>query len=257
MPGKLEGKVALVTGASTGIGRAAAIDFAREGAKVVLSARTEDKLSAVAEEIKAEGGEAVVVVGDVSKEADCKRMVDAAVERFGGLHVAFNNAGTIGKGTFAEITEESASKMIDVNFKSLVFCFKYQIPAMAKCGRKGSIIVDSSCAGSRASSLPAMKGLGIYAATKAGADMLAKYAAIEGAEFGVRVNSVAPGHVDTPIVAPVPREELMRNIEASQLIGRLMQPEEIAKVVTFLASDDAAMVTGSVYLVDGGWSIKA
>ncbi|CAM9223409.1 unnamed protein product [Laminaria digitata] len=101
-------------------------------------------------------------------------MVDAAVEKFGGLHVAFNNAGTLSMGTFAEITEEEMTKMIDVNFKSLVFCFKYQIPAMAKCGNKGSIIVNSSCSGSRVSTIPAMRGGAVYAATKAGADMLMK-----------------------------------------------------------------------------------
>eukprot|EP00904_Undaria_pinnatifida_P012052 jgi/Undpi1/7978/HiC_scaffold_24.g10450.m1 len=257
MPGKLEGKVALVTGASSGMGKAAAINFAKEGAKTVLSARTESKLQAVADEIRTAGGEVVVVAGDVSKEDDCKRMVEVAVETFGGLHVAFNNAGVVSKATVTDITDEAASKMIDVNFKSLVFCFKYQIPAMAKSGDKGSIIVNSSCSGSRVSTQPVMRGGSVYAATKAAADMLMKYAAIEGAEVGVRVNSVAPGPVDTPLLGGVTREHLAKVAEAAQLIGRVTQPEEVAKLVTFLASDDAAMVTGSVYPIDGGWSIKA
>eukprot|EP00904_Undaria_pinnatifida_P012047 jgi/Undpi1/7973/HiC_scaffold_24.g10445.m1 len=255
--GKLEGKVALVTGASTGIGKASAIAFAKDGAKVVLSARTEAKLQAVADEIKAAGGEAVVVAGDVSKEADCKRMVDVAVEKFGGLHVAFNNAGVFETGTFADITEDALDKLVNINFKSLVYCFKYQIPAMAKSGDKGSIIVNSSCTASRVSTGPAMNGGGVYAASKAGADMLMKYAAVEGAASGVRVNSVAPGHVETPIYEGMPTEMLNEVAKANHLIGRPIQPDEIAKVVTFLASDDSTMVTGSVYLMDAGWSIKA
>ncbi|CAM9432660.1 unnamed protein product [Laminaria digitata] len=152
-------------------------------------------------------------------------MVDAAVEEFGGLHVAFNNAGTSKMCKFADMTEDVMDQMVDVNFKSLVFCFKYQIPAMAKCGDKGSIIVNSSVMGSRVCSR--MLGGGVYSATKAGADMLMKYAAVEGAEVGVRVNSVAPGPVDTPILEVVPREKLLQLVEASQLMARITQPEEV------------------------------
>ncbi|CAM9780795.1 unnamed protein product, partial [Ascophyllum nodosum] len=110
---------------------------------VVLNARSEDKLRGVADEINASGGDVAIAVGDVSKEEDCKKMVDVAVETFGGLHVAFNNAGVFMAALFSEITEDMTSKIFDINLKSLVFCFKYQIPAMAKSGNKGSIIVDS------------------------------------------------------------------------------------------------------------------
>ncbi|CAM9780933.1 unnamed protein product, partial [Ascophyllum nodosum] len=142
------------------------------------------------------GGDVAIAVGDVSKEEDCKKMVEVAVETFGGLHVAFNNAGIVMTAPFSEITEDMASKVFDINLKSLVFCFKYQISAMAKSGNKGSIIVNSSTAASRATALPVAKGFGVYAASKAGANMLMKYAAIEGGPSGVRVNSIAPGHVE-------------------------------------------------------------
>ncbi|CAN0276227.1 unnamed protein product [Ascophyllum nodosum] len=184
-------------------------------------------------------------------------MVDVAVETFGGLHIAFNNAGVFMGAPFSEVTEDMASMIFDINLKSLVFCFKYQIPAMAKSGNKGSIIVDSSSMVSRVSALPFAMGGGVYAASKAGANMLMKYAAIEGGPSGVRVNSVAPGHVATPIYGPMTHDQLTELTKTTQIIGRPIEPEEIAKVVLFLASDDAAMVTGSVYEMDGGWSIKA
>eukprot|EP00752_Nemacystus_decipiens_P011786 g10457.t1 len=256
--GKLEGLVALVTGASAGMGKAAAIAFSKEGAKVVIVARREDKLQAVADEIKSAGGEAVVFAGDISKEADCKKMVDTAVEKFGALHVAFNNAGVFRTAALVDMTEEVIDASLNVNLKSLAFCFKYQIPAMAAtAGGKGSIIVNSSATAMRTTALPAMAGASMYAASKAGAEMLMKYAAIEGAASGVRVNSVVAGHVETPIYGDVPREALVAVSGTTQLIANLIQPEEVAKVVIFLASADAAMVTGSSYTIDGGWTIKA
>eukprot|EP00752_Nemacystus_decipiens_P011779 g10451.t1 len=257
-PGRLEGLVALVTGASAGIGKATAISFSKEGAKVVIAARREDKLQEVADEIKSAGGEAVVVAGDISKEADCKKMVDTAVEKFGALHVAFNNAGIFRTSSFAEMTEETCGALLDVNVKSLVWCFKYQMPAMAStAGGKGSIIVNTSAMGVRTSALPVAAGAGMYAASKAAAEMLMKYAAIEGAASGVRVNSVTPGHVETPIYGEMPRDMLVGITGATQLLARPIESDEIAKVVVFLASGDASMVTGSSYAVDGGWAIKA
>eukprot|EP00903_Cladosiphon_okamuranus_P015715 g14507.t1 len=256
--GKLEGLVALVTGASTGIGKATAISFSKEGAKVVIAARREDKLQEVADEIKSSGGEAVVVAGDVSKEADCKKMVDTAVEAFGALHVAFNNAGIFRKATFMDMTAGTIDSLLDVNVKSLAWCFKFQIPAMAAtAGGKGSIVVNSSCVALRPCALPTAAGGAMYVASKAAAEMLMKYAAIEGAASNVRVNSVAPGHVDTPIYGEMPHDALVGITGTTQLIARPIQSEEIAKVVIFLASEDAAMVTGSTYAVDGGWAIKA
>ncbi|CAN0276286.1 unnamed protein product [Ascophyllum nodosum] len=187
-------------------------------------------------------------------------MVDVAVETFGGLHIAFNNAGVFMGAPFSEVTEDMASMIFDINLKSLVFCFKYQLPRdRDQAGPRGtvSIIVDSSSMASRVSALPFAMGGGVYAASKAGANMLMKYAAIEGGPSGVRVNSVAPGHVATPIYGPMTHDQLTELSKTTQIIGRPIEPEEIAKVVLFLASDDAAMVTGSVYEMDGGWSIKA
>ncbi|CAM9891665.1 unnamed protein product [Ectocarpus sp. 6 AP-2014] len=255
---KLEGCVALVTGASGGIGKSTAIAFAKEGAKVVIAARREDKLKEVADEIKAAGGEVALAVGDASKEADCKRMVDTAIEEFGGLHVAFNNAGVFRAVPFADITEDTIDDLLNINVKSLAWCFKYQIPAMKNtAGGKGSIIVNTSSTALRTSALPGMAGGGMYSASKAAAEMLMKYAAIEGAASGVRVNSVSPGHVETPIYGEMPRETLVAVTGTTQLIARPIKPEEIANVVIFLASEDAAMVTGSTYTMDGGWAIKA
>eukprot|EP00752_Nemacystus_decipiens_P011774 g10447.t1 len=240
------------------MGRATALSFSKHGAKVVIAARREAKLQEVADEITSAGGEAVIVVGDVSKEADCKKVVDTALDKFGALHVAFNNAGIVRTASFPEITEETIDAILDINVKSLAWCFKYQIPAMSStAGGKGSIIVNTSCMAFRTSTLPVTAGGGMYAASKAAAEMLMKYAAIEGAASGVRVNSVAPGHVETPIYGEIPHDTLVGITGTTQLIARPIQSEEIAKVVIFLASEDAAMVTGSSYVVDGGWSLKA
>ncbi|CBN74948.1 short-chain dehydrogenase/reductase SDR [Ectocarpus siliculosus] len=255
---KLEGCVALVTGASSGIGKATATAFAKEGAKVVIAARREVKLDEVAAEIKSAGGEVAVVVGDVSKEMDCKKMVDTAIEKFGGLHVAFNNAGVFKTVPFVDITEDTIDDILNTNVKSIAWCLKYQIPAMKDtAGGKGSIIVNTSVTGLRPSALPGLTGAGMYSASKAAAEMLMKYAAIEGAASGVRVNSVAPGLVETPIFGDMPVDTLVAFAGATQLVPRPCAPEEIAKVVIFLASEDATMVTGSTYTMDGGWAMKA
>ncbi|CAM9874746.1 unnamed protein product [Ectocarpus sp. 13 AM-2016] len=185
-------------------------------------------------------------------------MVDTAVEKFGALHVAFNNAGVFKTATFANMTKDSLDSLLDVNVKSLAWCFKYQIPAMAStAGGKGSIIVNTSGTAIRTSTVPAMSGVAMYAATKAAAEMLMKYAAIEGAASGVRVNSVLPGHVETPGYGDMPVETLAAITKTDQLIAMPIQPEEIAKVVVFLASGDAAMVNGSSYVMDGGFAITA
>ncbi|CAM9403774.1 unnamed protein product [Ectocarpus fasciculatus] len=256
---KLNGCVALVTGASSGIGKATAIAFAKEGAKVVIAARRQDKLDEVAEKINLAGGDVAIVAGDVSKEADCKKMVDTAIETFGGLHVAFNNAGVFKTAPFVGITEDIIDDILNINVKSIAWCLKYQIPAMKDtAGGKGSIIVNTSVTGLRPSALQGLAGAGMYSASKAAAEMIMKYAAIEGAASGVRVNSVAPGIVDTPIFGGnMSHDTLAAFAGATQLVPRPCTPEEIAKVVTFLASEDATMVTGSTYTMDGGWSMKA
>eukprot|EP00903_Cladosiphon_okamuranus_P014875 g13774.t1 len=257
-PGKLDGLVALVTGASSGIGKATAIAFSKEGAKVVLAARREVKLEEVADEIKATGGEVVIVMGDVSKEADCKKAVDTAVEKFGGLHVAFNNAGIFRPTPFENMNEEAIDALLGVHVKSVAWGLQYQIPAIAaSTGGKGSIIINTSVSGIRPYKMSAMGHGGIYSASKAAAEMLMKYGAIEGAASGVRVNSVVPGYVETPITDDIPQDRLVALVKMSHLIQRPIQPEEVAKVVLFLASEDAAAVTGSSYAVDCGYIIKA
>eukprot|EP00752_Nemacystus_decipiens_P004010 g3673.t1 len=255
--GKLKGLVTLVTGASSGIGKATAIAFSNEGAKVVMLDRQEEKLHRVADKIKLAGGEAIALVGDVTKEDDCKNLVDTAVEEFGGLHVAFNNAGLFRPTPFADVTDEAMNALLGVHVKSLAWGFKHQIPAMAAtAGGQGSIIVNTSCSAMRPMPSIAVVGGGMYSASKAAAEMLTKYAAIEGASLGVRVNSVVPGQVETSIV-DITHDELVAASGNYHLIKRPIQPEEVAKVVVFLASEDAAAVTGSSYAVDCGFNIKA
>ncbi|CAN0377505.1 unnamed protein product, partial [Ectocarpus sp. 12 AP-2014] len=143
-------------------------------------------------------------------------MVDTAIEKFGGLHVAFNNAGVFRAVPFADITEDTIDDLLNINVKSLAWCFKYQIPAMKDtAGGKGSIIVNTSSTALRTTALPGMAGGGMYSASKAAAEMLMKYAAIEGAASGVRVNSVSPGHVETPIYGEMPRETLVAVTETT------------------------------------------
>ena len=250
----LEGKVAIVTGASSGMGRSAALQMAQEGAKVVLVSRTAAKLEAVAEEIKKAGGEAVVYAGDASKEETNRKMVEKAVETYGQLDVAFINAGSIANCKLTEVTEDHLDSMLGGNLKSVVWALKYVLPAMAKSPNQGSVIVNTSCMG--ATARIDFAGSSLYSATKAAADMLVKYGAIEAAEDGTRVNGIAPGIVATNILG-MSEEQTNGFGSAKQLVGRAGRGEEVANFVTFLASDASSFMTGSTHLIDGGWSLKA
>lgn len=248
----LTNKVAIITGASSGIGRAAAILFAREGASVVIGARREDKLNELAEEIKNAGGSVRVLAGDVLSEEYSKALVDLAVAKFGKLDTAFNNAGTLG--TLVPITElarEDWDLSINTNLTSAYLAAKHQIPAMLE-NNGGSTIFTSSVAGTTVA-LPTKSA---YAAAKAGLIGLTKTLATEYGTNGIRFNAIVPGATETPMASQLDNApEFIRFLEGIHALKRMAQPEEIASAALYLASDLSSFVTGSSLLVDGGVSI--
>ncbi|MSP76461.1 MAG: SDR family oxidoreductase [Rhodospirillaceae bacterium] len=246
----LNGKVAIVTGASSGIGAATAKLFAREGAKLVLVARRQAELDVIAEEI----GNAVTVAGDVKDEATAQRAVAAAQEKFGGLDIAFNNAGTIGE--MAPVSDVSLAgwhETLEINLTSAFLGAKHQVPAMIARGG-GSLIFTSTFVGYTAG----LPGMAAYAASKAGVIGLTKVLAAELGAKGIRANAVLPGGTDTPMSitnAPGATPEVLAFVENLHALKRMARPEEIAQSVLHLASDASSFVTGTAFLVDGGVSI--
>ncbi len=246
----LTDKVAIVTGASSGIGAAAASLFAAEGARVVLAARRKDLLDQVAEDILTAGGDVTVVAGDVRSQSYAKVVVDHAVETFGGLDVAFNNAGTLGDTSpIPDMSPENWRNVLDVNLTSAFYAAKYQIPAMVRRGG-GSLIFTSTFVGHTVG----LPGMGAYAASKAGLIGLTQVLATELGSVGIRVNSLLPGGTHTAMAGSDPdRHASIRSLHA---LKRMAEPEEIARAALFLASDMASFVTGSAMLADGGNSIS-
>ena len=249
----LKDKCAVVTGASSGIGRAAAILFAEQGAKVVIASRRKDQLEALEREIVSAGGIAAVCAGDVRDEAFHAELVDVACTGFGGLDIAFNNAGILG--TLAPPTEISVPQWhetIDTNLTSAFLAARAQIPAMLERGG-GSIVFTSSFVGNAAS----FPGMSCYAASKAGLIGLTQTLAAEYGEHGIRVNALMPGGTDTPMGATVADSPDARTyVENLHAMKRTARPEEIAKAALFLASDASSFTTGSALYADGGVSIS-
>jgi NAD(P)-dependent dehydrogenase (short-subunit alcohol dehydrogenase family) len=243
-----QNKVALVTGASFGIGRAAAVAFANRGAKVVIADWVEDKETLNA--ITSSGGNAIFVKCDVSKDADVKDLIDKTIATFGRLDYAFNNAGVEGMtAPTQECTEENWERTLGVNLKGVWHCMKYEIPQMLKQG-KGAIVNNASIAG-----LVGFMGIPAYVASKHGVIGLTKNAALENAKSGIRVNVVCPGVIRTPMIDRFTgkQKEVEKQFESMEPIGRLGQPEEVAEAVVWLCSDGASFVTGHSLVVDGGW----
>lgn len=249
----LSNKVAIITGASSGIGYATAKLFAREGARIVVTARHQPQLDALVEEINQTGGHAVALAGDVKDETFAKALVELATGRFGGLDVAFNNAGTIGEmGATPDVSLSGWEDTIKTNLTSAFLGAKYQLPAMlARNG--GSLIFTSTFVGYTIG----LPGMAAYAASKAGLIGLTQALASEFGAKGIRVNALLPGGTDTPMgrtFANTP--EALAFVQGLHALKRMALPEEIAQSALYLASDASSFTTGSALLADGGVSIN-
>ena len=250
--GILSNKVAIVTGASSGIGRATAKLFTREGAKVVVVARRQKELDILVDEIAQSGGEAKGLAGDVTMESCAKAMVNLAVREFGGLDIAFNNAGVLGtSGPMSDITIAEWESVLRVNLTSAFLGAKYQIPAMVNPG--SSIIFTSSFVG-YSIGLPQKAA---YSASKAGMVGLTRALASECGPQGIRVNALLPGGTDTPMAEEFgDSPEIKTFVENMHALKRTATPEEIAYSALYLASDMSSFTTGTAMLVDGGVTIN-
>jgi NAD(P)-dependent dehydrogenase (short-subunit alcohol dehydrogenase family) len=243
------GKVAIVTGGSTGIGRATALLFARHGAKVVIGDVNPEGRETVAA-IEREGGAALFVETDVRQAQQVERLVAAAVETYGGLHCAFNNAGILPAGALlAEVEEAAFDQVVAVDLKGVFFAMKYEIQHMLKSGG-GAIVNNASIAG-----MIAEPGISSYVAAKHAVIGLTKAAAIEYAAQGIRINALAPGLVETGMTKHWFADDNIRaHLLANTPIGRAAQPEEMANMVLFLCSDSASFAAGQIFVVDGGYT---
>ena len=250
MTTEFEGKTALVTGGGSGIGKGVALALAVEGAHVVVNDLTLESAQATVDEIVSAGGTATTSVGDVGKPDDVKAAVDTAVREYGALHLAFNNAGIGGPmGPIEDMKLDEYLKLMDVNLHSVFYGMHFQVPEMLKAGG-GSIVNTSSILGlvGEAAAIP-------YVAAKHGVAGMTKGTALHYASQGIRVNSVHPGYIETPLLESAP-QEMRDGLVALHPIGRLGAVEEVANVVLFLLSDKASFVTGAQYTVDGGFTSR-
>ena len=252
---RLQGKTAIITGGTTGIGRAAAVRFAQEGAQVVLTDWRGDRSEPVLAEIRAVGGEARFVQCDVSRREDNERMVAFAVEHYGKLDILFCNAGRFLSRLITETSDEDIEAIFDVNVKALIYASRAAIPHMQRQGG-GAILFDASIRG-----LGAQPGSPIYCASKGAAVLLAKALALDYATQRIRVNALCPGIVDTPMLHWAAEQETdpvaaWARYSAEQPLGRLATAEECANVALWLVSDEASFVTGVAMPVDGGLTAR-
>lgn len=252
---RLQGKVALITGAARGIGRGIALRFAKEGAAVGVLDLDEAQCQAVVDEITAAGGAGLALGADIRDETQVERAVARLRERFGAITVLVNNAAVMPAGRLHETSPEDFDRCIGVNLRGTYLCSRAVIPGMLGAGQ-GSIIHMSSVTG-----LLGLPGLAVYSATKAALSGLARAMSTDYARFGIRTNAVAPGTIDSPMLhdflsAQRNPEPLRRQFDAMHPIGRVGQIDEVASVFVFLASDESSFVTGATYTVDGGLSVK-
>ena len=243
----IENKVAIITGAGSGIGKAAAMLFAKAGAKVVISDINEQHGNAVVEEVKKAGGDALFVKADSAKPEDNEALVKQTLAHFGALDIAVNNAGIGGPlGATGEYPIDGWQKVIDINLSGVFYGLRYQIPAMLDRG--GSIVNIASILGQAGT-----KSSPAYVAAKHGVVGLTKAAALDYAGKNIRINAVGPGYIKTPLVEKALRGEAMQALVGLHPIGRLGESEEVAELILWLASSKASFVTGAYYPVDGGY----
>jgi meso-butanediol dehydrogenase / (S,S)-butanediol dehydrogenase / diacetyl reductase len=253
---RLEDKVAVITGAASGQGHAAAYLFSGEGARVIVADANGEGAEETAKGIRASGGKAVAVETDVAREAEVEAMIRRAVDEFGGLDVLFNNAGVgysaADRFTMASVVdtpEEDWDAILAINLKGMAMGCKHAIPIMAENGG-GAIVNNASI-----NALAGLSGADAYTAAKGGVVSLTRVLAVDWGPRNIRINCICPGVVDTPMVAPVLADEQMATfMRENTPLGRLASPEEIARVALFLASDEASYLNGAVIPVDGGWT---
>lgn len=246
---KFDGKVALVTGGSSGIGKATALAFARAGANVVIASRRVTEGEQTAHEICERGGDAIFVKTDISKASEVEGLMNQTIKFYGRLDYACNNAGTFVMGRLFELSEEEWDRTINANLKGIWLSLKYQIPIMLQ--QKGGVIVNMASM----SAIIGNPGVSIYSASKGGVVALTQSAAIEYGASGIRINAISPGVISTPMVDDIPTP-LLEDIQSKHPIGRLGKPEEIADAVVWLCSDKASFVTGHNMVIDGGYTAQ-
>ncbi len=244
---RLEGKVAIITGGGSGIGRAAAQLFAREGAKVVVADYNAEAGENTVQAIQDSGGEAIFVKVDVSDAEQVRNMVQTALEAYGGIDILFNNAGILLFGTILDTDQKDWTRLISINLNGVFLCSKAVIPHMIERGG-GSIINTSSSTGAH----DVAANIAAYVTSKGGVTLLTKAMAVDHAKDHIRVNAIAPGPTDTPMLRENMSPEELADFAATFPMKRLGRPEELAYAALFLASDEASFVTGAVLAVDGG-----
>ena len=245
---RFEGKCVVVTGASSGMGRRIALDFAKEGATVVAVARRKERLDEIAAEAEAFAGKILPYQGDVSKEEVCNGMIDFAVEVCGKLDILVNNAGVVDDAYLLMLNNDSLDRSLDINVKGYFYCSQQAALKMFK--QKSGRIVNVSSVSSKL----ALAGQSVYGATKGAVNSMTATLAKELAPYGIQVNAVAPGFITTEMIEAIPeekKEEYLKNIP----MGRLGKVEEVAEVVNMLCSDVASYITGQVIVIDGGLSL--
>jgi NAD(P)-dependent dehydrogenase (short-subunit alcohol dehydrogenase family) len=250
---RLQDKVALITGGTSGIGEATAILFAKEGAKIAITGRNETRGNAVTEQITRNGGHAVFISSDVRKSSDCQLAVDEILRAFGHIDILFNNAGVFYPHTTLDCSEEEWDEQIDINLKGTFLMSKAVLPHMIQ--RRSGVIINNSSGWGIVGGDAAVA----YCASKGGVVLLTKAMAIDHGRQGIRVNCICPGDVDTPML---PEDARMRGMKwedyladcANRPLGRIGTADEIAKAALFLASDDSSFMTGAALVVDGGGS---